>query len=181
MIFCTSGGTRESRAGHLFAVGRGPTTERARVSAVGRRCGRDRDLDDGGRGGGGGGGRHCGCGTTDLLADPASLGFLGPGVFWPRWWPAGFWPEPEVPCPHPPKKPPPPPRPFTGTHEALTYARNEDRLPGGVHKRTRFEGSPRTCRAKGWCWAVGAFPFDTTGHRGHSWGHADWYPHPLQD
>lgn len=60
---------------------------------------------------------------------------------------------------------------FTGTHEAFDYARNEDGCPDFVADN-RFEQSARVRGSL----TIGdrIIPFDTTGHRDHSWGTRDW-------
>ncbi|HEY1974073.1 MAG TPA: hypothetical protein VGH89_39410 [Pseudonocardia sp.] len=60
---------------------------------------------------------------------------------------------------------------FTATHEAFDYARNADGCPGFIADN-RFEQSGRvtgelTLNGR-------TIPFDTTGHRDHSWGTRDW-------
>jgi hypothetical protein len=60
---------------------------------------------------------------------------------------------------------------FTGTHEAFDYARNEDGCPDFIADN-RFEQS---ARLTGTLTLHGReIPFDTTGHRDHSWGTRDW-------
>jgi hypothetical protein len=60
---------------------------------------------------------------------------------------------------------------FTGTHEAFDYAQNEDGCPAFIADN-RFEQSARVTGEL----VLGgrAIPFDTTGHRDHSWGTRDW-------
>lgn len=60
---------------------------------------------------------------------------------------------------------------FTGTHEAFDYARNEDGCPDFIADN-RFE---QAGRLRGTLTLHGReIPFDTTGHRDHSWGTRDW-------
>jgi hypothetical protein len=65
---------------------------------------------------------------------------------------------------------------FTGTHEAFDYASNEDGCPAFIADN-RFEQSARVTGEL----VLGGrrIPFDTTGHRDHSWGTRDW--DTLQD
>jgi hypothetical protein len=60
---------------------------------------------------------------------------------------------------------------FTGTHEAFDYAQNEDGCPAFIADN-RFEQSARVTGEL----VLGGrtIPFDTTGHRDHSWGTRDW-------
>ncbi|MGQ0480951.1 MAG: DUF7064 domain-containing protein [Pseudonocardia sp.] len=60
---------------------------------------------------------------------------------------------------------------FVGTHEAFDYARNEDGCPDFIADN-RFE---QAARVRGEL-VLGErkIPFDTTGHRDHSWGTRDW-------
>lgn len=60
---------------------------------------------------------------------------------------------------------------FEGLHEAFDYARNEDGCPDFVADN-RFE---QAARVTGELVLDGRrIPFDTTGHRDHSWGTRDW-------
>jgi hypothetical protein len=60
---------------------------------------------------------------------------------------------------------------FTGTHEAFDYAQNADGCPAFIADN-RFEQS---ARVTGELVLDGrTIPFDTTGHRDHSWGTRDW-------
>jgi hypothetical protein len=60
---------------------------------------------------------------------------------------------------------------FVGTHEAFDYVRNADGCPDFIADN-RFEQS---ARVRGTL-VLGdrTIPFDTTGHRDHSWGTRDW-------
>jgi hypothetical protein len=60
---------------------------------------------------------------------------------------------------------------FTGTNEAFDYARNDDGCPDFIADNRFEQGS----RSRGEL-VLGdrTIPFDTTGHRDHSWGTRDW-------
>jgi len=156
MIFVYTWVDAESRAGHLFAVV-GDNDERLAFSAVDGVPVGDRDFDDWAVDG-------MWLRHTDLLRT-ASLGFAGPaggsadGA-------AGGSAGAEVSL-H---------ATFTGTHEAFDYARNEDGCPAFIADN-RFEQSAHVTGEL----VLGGrrIPFDTTGHRDHSWGTRDW--DTLQD
>jgi hypothetical protein len=60
---------------------------------------------------------------------------------------------------------------LVGTHEAFDYAQNDDGCPDFIADN-RFE---QGARVRGTLTLNGRdIPFDTTGHRDHSWGTRDW-------
>jgi hypothetical protein len=164
MIFVYTWVDAESRAGHLFAVV-GDNDERLAFSAVDGVPVGDRDFDDWAVGG-------MWLRHTDLLRT-ASLGFSGPAgrsagrsADGPADGPADGTGGAEVSLR----------ATFTGAHEAFDYASNEDGCPAFIADN-RFEQSARVTGEL--VLAGRRIPFDTTGHRDHSWGTRDW--DTLQD